>query len=71
MRHGVIVPVIPGRSNRKRVIRYDKTRDKSRDLIENAVCRRKEFRCVATRDDRLARNFLSAVALATFVAFWL
>ncbi|MEX4010771.1 IS5/IS1182 family transposase, partial [Mesorhizobium sediminum] len=25
---------------------------------------------VATRYDKLARNFLSAVALATLVAFW-
>ncbi|MCA1300861.1 IS5 family transposase [Stappia indica] len=71
LRQGAIVPVIPGRSNRKRVIRYDKTRYKSRHLIENAFCRLKDFRRVATRYDKLARNFLSAVALATLVAFWL
>ena len=66
-----IVPVIPGRSNRKRQIRYDTKRYKSRHLIENAFCRLKDFRRVATRYDKLARNFLSAVALATLVAFWL
>ena len=71
LRQSAIVPVIPGRSNRKRVIRYDKKRYKSRHLIENAFCRLKDFRRVATRYDKLATNFLSAVALATLVAFWL
>ncbi|MCP2679413.1 IS5/IS1182 family transposase, partial [Maricaulaceae bacterium NA33B04] len=36
-----------------------------------AFCRIKDFRRVATRYDKLARNFLSAVALAILVAFWL
>jgi len=70
LRQSAIVPVIPGRSNRKRAIRYDQTRYKSRHLIENAFCRLKDFRRVATRYDKLARNFLSAVALATLIAFW-
>ncbi len=65
------VPVIPGRRNRKRVIRYDKDRYRSRHLIENAFCRLKDFRRVHTRYDKLAANFLSAVALATAIAFWL
>ena len=65
------VPVIPGRCTRKRAIAYDKRRYKERHLIENAFCRLKDFRRVATRYDKLARNFLSAVALATLVAFWL
>ncbi len=65
------MPVIPRRSNRKRAIRYDKQRYKSRYLIENAFCRLKDFRRVATRYDKLAINFLSTVALATLVAFWL
>jgi transposase len=63
-------PVIPGRSNRRRKIDYDKTRYRDRHLIENAFCRLKDFRRVATRYDKLARNFLSAVALVTIVAFW-
>ena len=70
-RERAIVPVIPDRSNRQRPIRYDTMRYKSRHLIENAFCRLKDFRRVATRYDKLARNFLSAVALATLVAFWL
>lgn len=66
-----IVPVIPGRRNRKRKIVYDKQRYRDRHLVENAFCRLKDFRRVATRYDKLARNFLSAVALETLVAFWL
>jgi transposase len=66
-----VVPVIPGRRNRKRAINYDTRRYRDRHLIENAFCRLKDFRRVATRYDKLARNFLSAVALATLVAFWL
>jgi transposase len=34
-------------------------------------CRLKDFRRVATRYDKLARNFLSAVSLAAAIAFWL
>lgn len=62
--------VIPGRSNRKVPIDYDATRYKGRWRIEAAFCRLKDFRRVATRYDKLARNFLSAVALATLIAFW-
>ena len=66
-----VVPVIPGRRGRKRTIRHDERRYRDRHLIENAFCRLKDFRRVATRYDRLARNFLSAAAIATLVAFWL
>ena len=65
------MPVIPGRSNQKRAVRYDRERYKGRHLIENAFCRLKDFRRVATRYDKLAVNFLSGVALATALAFWL
>ncbi len=64
-------PVIPGRRNRKKAIRYDKRRYRDRHLVENAFCRLKDFRRVATRYDKLAANFMSAVALVTAVAFWL
>nr|WP_321527246.1 transposase [uncultured Cohaesibacter sp.] len=64
-------PVIPGRANCKRSIRYDERRYKDRHLIENAFCRLKDFHRAATRYDKLARNFLSAVTLATLIAFWI
>lgn len=63
--------IIPGRSNRKVPIDYDQVRYKGRWRIEAAFCRLKDFRRVATRYDKLARNFLSTVVLATLVAFWL
>ena len=53
------VPVIPGRRTRTKPVRYDRTRYKERHLIENAFCRLKDFRRVATRYDKLAANFLS------------
>ena len=65
------LPVILGRRNRKRTIRYDKQRYAGRHLIENAFCRLKDFHRVATRYDKFAANFLSGVALATALAFWL
>lgn len=64
-------PVIPGRRNRKRAIRYDRQRYRDRHLVENAFCRIKDFRRVATRYDKLAANFLSGMALATAIVFWL
>ena len=71
LRQGGTTLVIPPRRNRKRAIRYDQERYRGRHLIENAFCRLKDFRRVATRYDKLARNYLSAVALATASAFWL
>ncbi len=64
------IPIIPGRRNRKKPIRYDKSRYKDRWRIEAAFCRLKDFRRIATRYDKLARNFLSAVALGTAIACW-
>ena len=66
-----VISGISGRRNRKRAIRYDQQRYRGRKLIENAFCRSKDFRRFANRYDKLAANFLSAVALATTLAFWL
>ena len=71
LRQAGAIPVIPGRSSRKRRIRYDRDRYKGRHLIENAFCRLKDFRRVATRYDKLAANLLSGVTLATPLALWL
>ena len=65
------IPVIPGRKNRKRTIRYDETRYKERWRIEATFCRLKDFRRVATRYDKFARIYRSAVMIAATVAFWL
>ena len=57
-------PVIPNRSNRKQPFSFNKRRYKERHRIENAFSRLKDFRRIATRYDRLARNFLASVCLA-------
>jgi transposase len=38
---------------------------RQRNLVERCFCKRKHFRCIATCFDRLARNFLAAVVLAS------
>jgi transposase len=65
------IPIIPGRRNRKRTIQYDERRYRDRWLVEAMFCRLKDFRRVATRYNKLARNYLSAVTLAAAIAFWL
>jgi transposase len=59
LREAGATPVIPGRCSRKRAIRYDKQRYRGRHPIENAFCRLKDFRRVATRYDKLAANLLA------------
>lgn len=66
-----IRPCIPGRKSRGRAVRYDKCRYKRRNRIEIMFGRLKDRRRVATRYDRCAKTFLSAVALAATVMFWL
>ena len=63
-------PIIPGTRSRKRKIRLDKKRYRERWRVEATFCRLKDFRRIATRYDKLARNFASALALAAIVASW-
>lgn len=65
-----IEPVIPSQSNRAEPIDYDKHLYKARHLIENFFAKLKQYRAIATRYDKTARNFLSAVYLAASV-IWL
>jgi transposase len=66
-----IKPVIPGKSNRKKHIRHDRKADKRRNVIERCFGRLKDFRRIATRYDKLAGNFFSALCLVAIVAYWL
>ncbi|WP_343898817.1 transposase, partial [Methylorubrum aminovorans] len=61
---------IPGKRGRKRKIRHDKRRYRERWRIEATFNRLKDFRRIATRYDKLARNYASALALAAVIAFW-
>ena len=62
---------IPGCKQRKTPVKYDKRRYKRRNQIEIMFGRLKDWRRVATRYDRSPTVFLSAIALAALVIFWL
>ncbi|SEU09531.1 transposase, partial [Paracoccus homiensis] len=62
---------IPGRKQRKTPIKYDKRRYKRKNRIEIMFGRLKDWRRVATRHDRCPAVFLSAIALAATVIYWL
>ncbi|RLK07380.1 IS4 family transposase [Ruegeria conchae] len=66
-----IRPCIPSRKSRNKPVRYDKRRYKRRNWIEITFGRLKDWRRVATRYDRCPKVFLSAIALAATVLFWL
>jgi transposase len=61
------VAVIPSKSNRTVQRQYDKELYKARHLIENFFCKLKQFRAIATRYDKTARNFLAAIHLVASV----
>jgi transposase len=62
--------VIPPKANRKIQRDYDKDLYQRRHRIENFFGKLKQFRAIATRYDKTARNFLAAVYLAA-VTVWL
>jgi transposase len=62
--------VIPNKANRKQPFSFDKKTYRQRHRIENAFCRLKDFRRIATRYDRLARNFLASVCLVAAIVWW-
>ena len=64
-------PVIPNRSNRKQPFSFSKRLYKLRWRIESAFNRLKDFRRIATRYDRLARNYLASVCLAAALLWWI
>jgi transposase len=64
-------PVIPNRCNRKQPFGFSKRLYKLRWRIENAFNRLKDFRRIATRYDRLARNYLASVCLAATLVWWI
>jgi transposase len=62
--------VIPPRPNRLAPADFDRHLYKERHLVENFFCKLKQFRAIATRYDKTARNFLAAVHLAAAI-IWL
>ena len=62
--------VIPPKANRRLPRDYDEDIYEARHLIENVFAKLKQFRAIATRYDKTARNFLAAVHLIAAV-IWL
>jgi transposase len=59
------IPVIPSRSNRKKLREYDKHIYKERHLVEIFFNKIKQYRRVATRYEKLASNYLTMVQIAS------
>lgn len=66
-----IMPFIPGRKSRTELIANDQRRHKSRNRNEIIFGRPKDWRRVAARYNRCPTVFLSAIAPAATVLFWL
>lgn len=62
--------VIPSTRSRRAPIPHDRRAYRRRNLIERAFGRLKDWRRIATRYDKLARNFAAAVAIAAVVIWW-
>ena len=63
--------VIPSTASRSRAIPHNKHLYKERNRIERMWCRIKDWRRIATRYDKLARNYMSGAYLAALIACWL
>lgn len=63
--------VIPSTTSRRRPIPYDVVAYRERNRIERMWCRLKDWRRIATRYDKLARNYLSGAYLAAIFTCWL
>jgi transposase len=64
-------PVIPNTATRNLPFSFNKKTYRQRHRVENAFCRLKDFRRIATRYDRLARNFLASVCLVAAILWWI
>lgn len=65
------VPNIPFKANRRWKGCFSPFLYRGRNAIERMFCRLKDFRRIATRYDKLARNFSAAVAIASIVSYWI
>ena len=62
---------IPSRAKRRNPVPHDAILYKQRHKIEVMFGRLKDWRRVATRYDRCAHTFFSAICIAASLAFWL
>jgi transposase len=66
-----IEAVIPARSTRASVYPINKAAYRRRNIIERMFGRLKNWKRIATRYDRLAVNFMAAIALVALATQWL
>lgn len=66
-----IEPCIPSSKSRKVPYPYDKDLYRQRHKVENLFAKLKDWRRIATRYDRCAHTFFSAICIAAAVAFYL
>lgn len=66
-----ITACIPPKKNRKSKPPYNRHLYKTRHLIENMFAKLKDWRRVATRYDRCAHTFMSAIHIAASFIFYL
>lgn len=65
------VPNIPPKANRRWKSCFSKVLYRGRNAIERMFCRLKDWRRIATRYDKLGKNFMTAICLAAAVTWWL
>lgn len=66
-----ITPCIPSSRSRKIPFFYDKDIYRQRHRVENLFPKLKDWRRVATRYDRCAHTFFSAICIAATIIFWM
>jgi transposase len=64
----VVISPMPPRTNRPA---FDPIAYRKRNIIERAFCRLKDWRAIATRYDKTARNFLAGICLAAAITWWI
>jgi transposase len=69
--HRGTTPDIKQNPTRKKLHPFDKQAYRGRNVIERAFCRLKDWRRIATRYDKLARNFAASVILAAIFRWWI
>ena len=62
---------IPSKKNRKEPIPHCEATYKKRHKVENLFAKLKDWRRIATRYDRCAHTFMSAIYIAATALFWL
>ena len=62
--------VIPSTRSRTTPLPYNRATYRACNLVERLWCRLKDWRRVATRYDKLARNYMAGVYLAAIITYW-